>query len=124
MQGDPVPARALHGRAHLPEERVYQEQIEASGDPHPDPEIEESERAKAIGLWNLFLPDAEYGAGLTNLEYAPLCEIMGRSPIAARVLTAPAPDTGNMEILAEFGTPAEDSGCSRSSKARSARASR
>jgi acyl-CoA dehydrogenase len=62
------------------------------------------ERAKGIGLWNLFLPDEEWGAGLSNLEYTPLCEIMGRSPIAARVFNCQAPDTGNAEILAEFGT--------------------
>jgi len=62
-------------------------------------------KAKAIGLWNLFLPDAEYGAGLTNLDYTPLCEVMGRSPIAARAFNCQAPDTGNAEILAEFGTP-------------------
>jgi acyl-CoA dehydrogenase len=63
------------------------------------------EKARSIGLWNLFLPDKEHGAGLTNLEYAPLCEIMGRSSIAPRVFNCAAPDTGNMEILAEFGTP-------------------
>jgi len=90
-----------------PNETVAAEQIEASGDPHHMPEIltELQEKARSIGLWNLFLPDPEHGAGLTNLEYAPLCEIMGRSPIAARAFNCQAPDTGNAEILAEFGTP-------------------
>jgi acyl-CoA dehydrogenase len=88
-------------------ERVAYEQIEESGDPHHMPEIVEElkQKAKSIGLWNLFLPDSEWGAGLTNLEYAPLCEIMGRSPIAPRVFNCAAPDTGNAEILAEFGSP-------------------
>jgi acyl-CoA dehydrogenase len=92
-----------------PAERVAQEQIEASGNPHHFPEIVEElkKKAKKLGLWNLFLPDAEYGAGLTNLEYAPLAEIMGRSAIASRIFNCAAPDTGNIEILAEFGDDAQ-----------------
>jgi acyl-CoA dehydrogenase len=89
-----------------PTERVWQEQIEASGDPHfHAPVVEElKEDARGRGLWNLFLPDAEYGAGLTNVEYAPLAEIMGRSRIASEACNCSAPDTGNMEVLHQFGS--------------------
>ena len=72
---------------------------------YPDLLLELRERARAEGLWNLFLPDEEHGAGLTNWEYGMLCEDMGRSPVAPMVFNCSAPDTGNMEILAEYGTP-------------------
>jgi len=90
-----------------PAEKVAEQQIHAGGDPHRDPQvvIDMRKKAKAEGLWNLFMPDDKYGKGLKNWEYAPLCEIMGRSPLGPRAFNCMAPDTGNMEILAEFATP-------------------
>lgn len=91
-----------------PAEAVYSRQMAESGDPHHHPTVIEDLKteARTRGLWNLFLPDAERGAGLSVLEYAPLAEITGRSPhLAPEALNCSAPDTGNMEILHTFGTP-------------------
>jgi acyl-CoA dehydrogenase len=100
---------AFMDRFIYPGEQTYKEQIKASSDPHHHAEIidELKGKARAQGLWNLFLPEAEYGAGLSNLEYAPLAEIMGCVPWASEVFNCAAPDTGNMEILAQFATPAQ-----------------
>jgi acyl-CoA dehydrogenase len=80
-----------------------------SGDRWQEPPllVELQRKARAAGLWNLFLPDSHHGAGLTNLEYAPLCEMMGRVRWASEVFNCAAPDTGNMETLERYGTPAQ-----------------
>ena len=85
---------------------VYFEQVKESGDPHFHPPVMEDlkQEARKRDLWNLFLPNDRYGAGLSNLDYAPLCEIMGHNLLTAEATNCAAPDTGNMEILAEFGT--------------------
>ena len=90
-----------------PAETVYEEQLAASGDPHSDPPVMEElkQDAQQRGLWNLFHPDPEVGPGLRNVEYAPLAEISGRSHIAPEAINCAAPDTGNMGVLTEFGTP-------------------
>jgi len=89
-----------------PAEAVYEEQMRDSGDPHYQPPILEELKAEARkrGLWNLFHPHPDTGAGLTNLEYAPLAEIMGRSFIAPEACNCSAPDTGNMEVFELFGS--------------------
>lgn len=94
-------------REHVyPNEAKFYEQLGEGDRWQPVPLVEELKaKAKAAGLWNLFLPESEEGAGLTNLEYAPLAEIMGAVPFASEVFNCSAPDTGNMEVLARYGTP-------------------
>jgi acyl-CoA dehydrogenase len=89
-----------------PAEAVYEEQLREAGDPHAHPAIMEElkEEARSRGLWNMFHPDPRFGAGLTNGEYAPIAEILGRSFIASEACNCSAPDTGNMEVLTLFGT--------------------
>jgi acyl-CoA dehydrogenase len=90
-----------------PAEEVYERQLRESGDAHSQPPVMEELKARAreAGLWNMFLPDAEHGAGLSNSDYAPLAEILGRSHIASEACNCAAPDTGNMEVLHQFATP-------------------
>jgi acyl-CoA dehydrogenase len=89
-----------------PAEEVYEHQLRESGDPHFQPPIMEELKthAREAGLWNMFLPDDEDGAGLSNSDYAPLAEILGRSHIASEACNCSAPDTGNMEVLHQFGS--------------------
>ena len=111
--GETERARELQARlrafmdAHVyPNEPRFHAEIAAGDRWQPVPVVEELKvRARDAKLWNLFLPDSEYGAGLTNRDYAPLCEIMGRSPgFAPEVFNCSAPDTGNMEVLVRYGT--------------------
>src|SRR5215217_7799973 len=94
-----------------PAEEAFEAEMDAarkSGNPWVPTRTVEAlkEKARAAGLWNLFLPESDYGAGLTNVEYAPLCEIMGRAaPFGPEVFNCSAPDTGNMEVLVRYGTP-------------------
>jgi acyl-CoA dehydrogenase len=95
-----------------PAEQPYHDELERNrrgGNPWQVTKVVEDlkKRAKAEGLWNFFLPHSNQGAGLTNLEYAPLCEIMGRSHIAPEAFNCSAPDTGNMEVLARYATPGQ-----------------
>jgi acyl-CoA dehydrogenase len=90
-----------------PAEPVYEEQLREAGDPHAQPAVMEELKGEARerGLWNMFHPDERFGAGLTNCDYAPLAEVLGRSAIASEACNCSAPDTGNMEVLTQFGTP-------------------
>ena len=90
-----------------PIEKQVEEEMSVPGKEHVEPQIlkDVRKRAKSAGLWNLFLPDDKWGKGLMVSEYAPLSEIMGRSPIGSRAFNCMAPDTGNMEILVDFATP-------------------
>ena len=90
-----------------PNEQTFEDQLNSGPDRWQIPPIIEElkEKAKGAGLWNLFLPESEYGYGLTNLEYAPLSEIMGRVHWGSEVFNCSAPDTGNMEVISRYGTP-------------------
>lgn len=94
----------------FPSEEIFSQQMEEfakQGDRWQIPQIIEDKKkiAKDEGLWNLFLPENPMGESMSNLDYAPLCELMGRSPIASEIFNCSAPDTGNMEVLAQYGTP-------------------
>jgi len=100
---------AFMAREVYPAEKVFERELSEAPSRWQIPPImgELKKKARAEGLWNLFLPESDMGAGLNNLEYAPLCEIMGRSPIAPEVFNCSAPDTGNMETLVRYATPAQ-----------------
>ncbi|HEX3468921.1 MAG TPA: acyl-CoA dehydrogenase family protein [Candidatus Elarobacter sp.] len=115
MTATAVSASALRERLEAfmesdvyPNEHVYDEQLASGRTRWEQPPVmdELQAKARAAGLWNLFLPEPEWGAGLSNREYAPLCEIMGRSHIAPEVFNCSAPDTGNMEVFARYGSDA------------------
>jgi acyl-CoA dehydrogenase len=107
MAGELELMRSFLNESIYPNEARYREEVERAPSRWSVPPVMEElkERARGLGLWNLFMPDDEYGAGLSNLEYAPLCELMGTSPIAPEACNCNAPDTGNMEVLARYGTP-------------------
>ena len=99
-----VRVKAFMKKNIYPNEQNFYQQIEEGDRWQSLPIMEElKEKAREEGLWNLFLPESKYGAGLNNFEYAPLCEIMGRSPMASEVFNCSAPDTGNMETLVRYG---------------------
>ena len=88
-----------------PNEKNIEDEVNSGDIWQPSKIIEDLKvKAKEDNLWNLFLPESDKGAGLTNLDYAPLCEIMGRSPYAPEIFNCSAPDTGNMEVLERYGT--------------------
>src|SRR5580693_6716712 len=96
---------AFMDRYVYPNEPRFFDEVAAGDRWQPTTIVEElKQKARAEGLWNLFLPESERGAGLTNLEYAPLCEVMGWVLFAAEVFNCSAPDTGNMEVLERYGT--------------------
>ena len=100
---DFVQANVIAGEKTFKEEMAA---FRAAGNPWQHTQTMETlkEKAKAAGLWNMFLPESKHGFGLSNLEYAPVCEIMGRYPLTAEAMNCSAPDTGNMEVLERYGT--------------------
>jgi acyl-CoA dehydrogenase len=99
--------RAFVEEQVVPATPVYHEQLATAGDPHAQPAVMEELKGQARrrGLWNLFHPDPEFGPGLSNVEYAPLAEISGRNHLTPEAINCAAPDTGNMGVLTQFGTP-------------------